>query len=74
MCIYVCVVEQTQNVFLTSSGIVKLGDFGIARRMDSSLDFAKTQIGTSCISALPNDLSRKLDGIVLYLDRAVHLR
>lgn len=33
-------------MFLTSSGIVKLGDFGIARRMDSSLDFAKTQIGT----------------------------
>lgn len=32
-------------MFLTSSGIVKLGDFGIARRMDSSIDFAKTQIG-----------------------------
>lgn len=50
LCVCVGVLVQTQNVFLTSSGIVKLGDFGIARRMDSSLDFAKTQIGTSHIS------------------------
>jgi serine/threonine protein kinase len=34
------------NVFLTSRGVVKLGDFGIARTLETSMDLAGTQIGT----------------------------
>ena len=37
---------KSQNVFLNRKGRVKLGDFGIARRLDSSLAMAQTQIGT----------------------------
>jgi NIMA (never in mitosis gene a)-related kinase len=34
------------QIFLTRAGIVKLGDLGIARALASSVDLAKTQIGT----------------------------
>ncbi|XP_065669490.1 serine/threonine-protein kinase Nek1 isoform X7 [Hydra vulgaris] len=37
---------KTQNIFLTMNGIVKLGDFGIARILKSTMDFAHTCIGT----------------------------
>lgn len=37
---------KTQNVFLMASGQVKLGDFGIARVLEATKDYAKTMVGT----------------------------
>ncbi|XP_071081984.1 serine/threonine-protein kinase Nek4-like [Haliotis cracherodii] len=37
---------KTQNIFLTKSKIIKVGDLGIARVLDSSNDMATTLIGT----------------------------
>lgn len=37
---------KTNNVFLTKENDVKLGDFGIARVLDTTLEHAKTVVGT----------------------------
>jgi NIMA (never in mitosis gene a)-related kinase len=37
---------KTQNIFLTSTGHVKIGDFGISRVLQSTYDCAQTAIGT----------------------------
>ncbi|XP_046860481.1 serine/threonine-protein kinase Nek4-like [Xenia sp. Carnegie-2017] len=39
---------KTQNVFLSKSNIIKIGDFGIARVMENTLDMAETCCGTPC--------------------------
>lgn len=37
---------KSGNIFLTKSGIVKIGDFGIAKSLSGTMDKAKTVIGT----------------------------
>jgi NIMA (never in mitosis gene a)-related kinase 1/4/5 len=37
---------KTQNIFLTKDGIIKLGDFGIARVLSHTREKCKTMVGT----------------------------
>ncbi|KAJ8028171.1 Serine/threonine-protein kinase Nek1 [Holothuria leucospilota] len=37
---------KSQNIFLTKKGIIKLGDFGIARVLNNTMELARTCIGT----------------------------
>ena len=37
---------KSQNIFLTKNGMVKLGDFGIAKCLNYTMDKAKTIVGT----------------------------
>lgn len=65
---------KTQNIFLTSDGQVKLGDFGIARTLSNTYDQAKTFVGTPYYLSPELILERPYDhrsdvwaaGVVLY--------
>jgi len=65
---------KSQNVFLTSSGVAKLGDFGIAKVLEESEAFADTRIGTphylppEMCSNMPYEFSADVWclGVVLY--------
>jgi NIMA (never in mitosis gene a)-related kinase len=37
---------KSQNIFLTKSNQVKIGDFGISKVLENTMDFAKTSLGT----------------------------
>ena len=37
---------KSANIFLNKNGIVKLGDFGVAKVLSSTMSVANTQIGT----------------------------
>ena len=39
---------KTQNVFLTKTDIIKIGDFGISRVLEHTVDMASTCVGTPC--------------------------
>lgn len=37
---------KTSNIFLTRSGTLKIGDFGISKVLENSIDSASTMVGT----------------------------
>lgn len=41
---FLCI--SLQNIFLTKHGIIKLGDFGISKVLNSTVELARTCIGT----------------------------
>jgi serine/threonine protein kinase len=65
---------KTQNIFLTQDNVVKLGDYGIARTLNSTYDQASTFVGTPYYLSPELILERPYDhmsdvwalGVVLY--------
>ena len=65
---------KTQNVFITANNTIKLGDFGIACFLKTTMDQAKTQIGTPFYLSPEICMNQKYDqksdmwalGVVLY--------
>ncbi|KAG2497776.1 hypothetical protein HYH03_004048 [Edaphochlamys debaryana] len=65
---------KTQNIFLTSAGSIRLGDFGISRPLNGTMDLASTIIGTpyymspEVMSSMPYDFKSDMWslGCVLY--------
>jgi NIMA (never in mitosis gene a)-related kinase len=43
---------KSQNIFLTKSGIIKLGDFGISRVLNSTKSKAQSILGTHITAPL----------------------
>ena len=54
-CVHACRVLHRdvalKNVFLADGGVLKLGDFGVARVLASTQDMAQTRVGTPCYIA-----------------------
>lgn len=42
---------KADNIFITSDGELKIGDFGVSKIMNETYDLAKTKIGTPNIMA-----------------------
>lgn len=65
---------KSQNIFLTSDNIIKLGDFGISRTLNNTYDQAQTFVGTPYYLSPELILERPYDhrsdvwalGVVLY--------
>lgn len=49
---------KTSNIFITSSGVIKLGDFGISRILEGTREFAHSLVGTPYYLA-PEIISEK---------------
>lgn len=37
---------KLQNIFLTKEGVIKLGDFGVSKKLENTDDLAKSSLGT----------------------------
>ena len=42
----ICRDIKTQNVFMSAGGLLKLGDFGVSKVLSSTMQLAKTGVGT----------------------------
>jgi len=60
---------KTQNIFMTSNNLLKLGDFGVSKILSPGNDFALTQIGTplnvcpEMVSGQPYDFKSDIWGL-----------